>query len=315
MIRHNLSMPDPWSADREVAPELARSLIEQQFPDIDTAIPVSYGEGWDNAAYLVNGDTVFRFPRRNIAASLLEREARVLHLLAPHLPLPIPVPTWIGSPTESYPWVFAGYKQIPGVTADRSSLTDQDRAQLAPQLAHFLTALHQIPIDSETRAWAPDDDLNRADIPARAPKVIDRLNGIREESNAHQVDTALDFINRLTTNPTPNTQRPTPTWVHGDLYSRHLLVDEELRLCGIIDWGDVHLGDPALDLSIAFSFLPPAARTRFRESYGPIDEDTWDRARFRALHYAPILIEYGRSTKDEAIKSAGRDALRLATQE
>ena len=80
----------------------------------------------------------------------------------------------------------------------------------------------------------------------------------------------------------------------------------------MIDWGDVHLGDPALDLSIAFSFLPPAARSRFRQVYGAIDAATWQRARFRAIHYGALLVEYGRSIEDEALREMGAYALRCA---
>ncbi|MCH7839494.1 MAG: phosphotransferase [Planctomycetes bacterium] len=39
------------------------------------------------------------------------------------------------------------------------------------------------------------------------------------------------------------------TLVHRDLYARHMLVDDDGRPCGVIDWGDVHVGDPAIDLS------------------------------------------------------------------
>ena len=100
--------------------------------------------------------------------------------------------------------------------------------------------------------------------------------------------------------------------MHGDLYARHLLVDEAKALAGVIDWGDVHVGDPALDLSIAFSFLPPAARHTFRQTYGEIDEATWARARFRALHYGAILVEYGANSADLAIKALGEYALQYA---
>jgi phosphotransferase family enzyme len=96
------------------------------------------------------------------------------------------------------------------------------------------------------------------------------------------------------------------------IYVRHLLVDEARRLCGVIDWGDVHLGDPALDLSIAFSFLPPGARGAFREAYGPIDAATWDRARFRALFYGTGLVDYGADVGDEAVRAAGEYALQAA---
>src|SRR6266849_3644209 len=39
---------------------------------------------------------------------------RVLPLLAPHLPLPIPAPEFVGIPDEGYPYPFAGYELIPG---------------------------------------------------------------------------------------------------------------------------------------------------------------------------------------------------------
>src|SRR5205807_941090 len=105
-----------------------------------------------------------------------------------------------------------------------------------------------------------------------------------------------------------------PCWVHGDLYSRHLLVNESGMLCGVIDWGDVHLGDPALDISIALSFLPPKARPEFEAAYGPIDETAWDRARFKAIWYGAPLIEYGMDVGDEAIRNAGVDALRSGSR-
>ena len=60
----------------------------------------------------------------------------------------------------------------------------------------------------------------------------------------------------------------------------------------------MHCGDLALDLSIAFSFLPPEARDLFREAYGPIDEATWRLARFRALQYGTYLTPYAHAQSD-----------------
>jgi aminoglycoside phosphotransferase (APT) family kinase protein len=97
--------------------------------------------------------------------------------------------------------------------------------------------------------------------------------------------------------------------VHGDLYARHLLVDAQHTVTGVLDWGDVHLGDPAIELTIVFTILPPEARATFRETYGHIDEATWDRARFRAFHYGVALLLYGRSEGDEAITKVGWNAL------
>jgi aminoglycoside phosphotransferase (APT) family kinase protein len=38
-----------------------------------------------------------------------------------------------------------------------------------------------------------------------------------------------------------------PALIHADLGPEHLLCDDSGRLVGVIDWGDVAVGDPALD--------------------------------------------------------------------
>ena len=97
--------------------------------------------------------------------------------------------------------------------------------------------------------------------------------------------------------------------VHGDLYARHLLFDRR-RLCGVIDWGDVCRGDRAVDLSIAYSFLPEAARERFFARYGEVDADTHALARFRAIHVGLAIAIYGREIGDEDLLREGLFALR-----
>ncbi|MCA9730356.1 MAG: phosphotransferase, partial [Candidatus Eisenbacteria bacterium] len=71
-----------------------------------------------------------------------------------------------------------------------------------------------------------------------------------------------------------------------------------IALSAIIDWGDVHAGDPAVDLSIAVGFLPPTARTVFAAAYGPIDDETWERARFRAIQHAAVTAVYAHDVGD-----------------
>jgi aminoglycoside phosphotransferase (APT) family kinase protein len=104
----------------------------------------------------------------------------------------------------------------------------------------------------------------------------------------------------------------TATWVHGDLYARHLVLGDRDDLAGIIDWGDLHAGDPALDLSIAFSMFEPELREPFFRAYGEVDADTLARARFRALHYGVLLWDYGLEVGDATLVQVGEEALRLA---
>lgn len=301
-------MSQQWDADIALSTDAAAALIDAQFPALAPVALTTLGGGWDNVAYVTNGRSVFRFPRRQIAAGLLAREARILPRLAPHLPTPIPAPQYIGTPTPDYPFVFTGYPLLPGRTADERPPTLAGRMALATDLAQFLRALHAIPIDPATRAWAPGDEIDRANLPSRAPRVRERLTANAAALDEARIARLCATIADLATTPLARTT----CWVHGDLYRRHLLLDTADRLAGVIDWGDLHLGDPALDLSIAWTFLPRPARDLFRARYGRADDAVWRRARFRAIHYGATLSEYGASVGDEAIRTLGLTALDLA---
>jgi aminoglycoside phosphotransferase (APT) family kinase protein len=301
-------MPNEWDASIQIDETLAVALIEQQFPMLSPVHVASYGAGWDNVAYLVNERWVFRFPRRVIAAKLLEREARILPLLASALPVAIPVPTFVGTPQPNYPCTFAGYERVEGRTACRSQCSLEQRAALAPALGRFLQALHGIPIDAATAQWAPDDEIERTVLRKRLAKIHQRIIANPAGLDEQAVQSLIEQTEKLSWTP------PTQTlhWVHGDFYGRHLILDDRCELNGVIDWGDVHRGDPALDLSIAFSFLPPTARDRFRAAYGPIDDATWTRARWRGIHYGALLAEYGHNIGDQEIFALGQYALQNA---
>jgi aminoglycoside phosphotransferase (APT) family kinase protein len=245
-----------------------------------------------------------------LGASLIANEIRALPVIAPHLPLPIPVPLYAGQPDTDCPYPFAGYAMLPGETACVRSWTDEERGKNAEPLARFLAALHSIPVDAETLAWAPRDEIQRADHRRRADTVRERLRAIAATAPDLDVERLLKRIDGLETAPAHSGP---PCWVHGDLYPRHLRVGAAGLVQAVIDWGDVHLGDPALDLSIAFTFLSEAARVLFAANYGPVAQATWERAQFRAIHYGAILLEYGHETGDQPIRALGEFALRNAS--
>jgi aminoglycoside phosphotransferase (APT) family kinase protein len=124
-----------WDADVELSDTAAARLIETQFPSLRPALVERIGVGWDNTAYRVNARFVFRFPRRRIAADLIEHEVAALPILAPHLPVSIPIPEFVGMPEDDYPYPFVGYPRIAGTTACHRDLTDDVRAANAVPLA------------------------------------------------------------------------------------------------------------------------------------------------------------------------------------
>ena len=95
---------------------------------------------------------------------------------------------------------------------------------------------------------------------------------------------------------------------HGDLHFRHVLVDGD-RVTGLIDWIDLCRGDPALDLQIVWSVLPPPARAAFFSEYGVVDDATLLRARVIAIFLGCALLEYGSHERMPAIEREARAAL------
>ena len=54
------------------------------------------------------------------------------------------------------------------------------------------------------------------------------------------------------------------------------------RLCGVIDFGQCCVGDPACDLTIAWTLLDARGRAVFRTALKP-DAETWARTRLGAV--------------------------------
>jgi aminoglycoside phosphotransferase (APT) family kinase protein len=295
-------MSEPWAAEREMPAELALSLVREQFPELGAGGIRPLGSGWDNTAYLVDGDIVFRFPRKEFTVALLARETRVLPRLAGRLPLAVPNPRWAGRPTERFPWPFAGYRRLAGVTVDTANPSEEERVAAAAPLGAFLAALHAVPVEGLD---LPGDEIGRTAFARRNPELEARLDHLRERGWIADPARWLRLLEDDLPGPPP-----APAVVHGDLYVRHLLVDDGRRICGVIDWGDLHVGDPALDLSLMYSFVPPRGRDAFARAYGPMDARTRRTARLRALFHSAVLAWFADSTDDAALLREGLAAMR-----
>lgn len=231
----------------------------------------------------------------------------MLPRLAGRLPLDVPEPQWIGRPTERFPWPFAGYRRLSGVTADAADLSVEERMAAAAPLGAFLAALHAIPAEGLD---LPGDEIGRTAFARRLPELKARLARLRERGRIDEPAPWLRLFDGALPGPPP-----APAVVHGDLYARHLLVDDERRVSSVIAWGDLHAGDPAVDLSIAYGFLPPRARDAFMRAYGPVDARTRRTARQRAAFHSAALAWFADSIQDAALLREGLAAMRNVLEE
>jgi len=283
-------MNQPWEAEHVVEPSLAAALIREQFSDVPAGRVEAFGQGWDNTMMLVDAELLFRFPRRQIAVDLLATEGRVLPKIADALPLAVPRPEWIGQPSDDFPWPFLGYRMVHGRTGCGLRLTAEQRFAAAEPLARFVRALHDV---DPTPLSLPADTLGRADLASKRDVALERLEKVEALGIVEDTSPWREAF-RQSIPPAPERRVVS----HGDLYSRHVLFDDDTQPCAVIDWGDVHLGAPLVDLSLAFMLLPEPARERFFEVYGEVDDVTRHLARLRGIWHAASELVYAHDVGD-----------------
>lgn len=293
-----------WDADVHIDTDRARGLIDRHFPSLSGVSLMPFGEGWDNVAFLADERWVFRFPRRKLGGEAMRGEIAVLGSL-PDLGLAVPRPEFTCLDPDDYPYPFAGYPLIPGRDGDQ--LLPATTA-IAEALGTFLARLHSAPVPEAT----PRDTLARAALAPRADRIRARLPDLVQGIP----DLPWDRVPAVIAAAAAHAPPTRPHLVHGDLYPRHVLVDERDQASGVIDWGDVHTGDPSGDLSIGWTWFHADARRQMLDSYqrhgGHIDAARIFRARFRAIQYATVLIPYGWDRGDRGLVQVGEHAIREA---
>jgi aminoglycoside phosphotransferase (APT) family kinase protein len=293
-----------WSAEVTVDREWAYRLIAGQFDVLQPSELLLLGQGWDNTVWLLDGRWVFRFPRREEAIAGIEREMALLPRLAPLVRLPIPRPVFFGRPADGYRWPLFGAALIPGTEMADSGCSDADRCRLARPLAVFLRTLHA----SDTVAAVdpagelPTDPMGRADMEVRASRTAKRLAEREQLGMWRTPGSVLDVLDAARGLSAPQSS----ALVHGDLHFRHLLVDDDCAATGVIDWGDICRGDPAIDLPLFWSLLPAAGRREFLNTYGTVTDAQLVRARVLALFLSATLAVYAHQ---EGMANLEREAI------
>ncbi|HLQ62664.1 MAG TPA: aminoglycoside phosphotransferase family protein [Candidatus Acidoferrales bacterium] len=256
----------------DITPALVSRLLAAQFP-YWAGLPLRHVErdGWDNRTFRLGDDMSVRLPSAERYAPQVDKEHRWLPFLAGRLPLAIPEPLARGKPGGGFPWPWSVYRWLEGEPAAVAPIDDP--VQFATELAGFLAALYGI--DPWGGPAAGSHNFFRggslAIYDAETREAMVALGGEIDAQRAERVwHAALEA-----------TWHGSPVWLHGDVEAGNLLVKEG-RLSAVIDFGCSGVGDPACDLTIAWTLLSGAGRQAFRAQM-PVDEATWARGRGWAL--------------------------------
>ena len=252
--------------------DLVRRLVAAQFPRWAglPVLPVAT-EGWDNRTFHLGAEMSVRLPSASPYSLAVEKEQRWLPVMAPQLPLQIPVPLAKGVPGEGYPYVWSVYRWLDGDTARRDNVADL--TEFGAALADFLAALQGV-----DPAHGPGPGLHNwhrggtlATYDALTQASLETLRDHCRTELAREIWQAAR----------QSRWEGQPVWFHGDIAQGNLLVNDGV-LTSVIDFGTCGVGDPACDLAVAWTLLTGESRAVFRSGLS-VDDETWTRGRGWAL--------------------------------
>ncbi|HEY1097303.1 MAG TPA: phosphotransferase [Myxococcota bacterium] len=206
---------------------------------------------------------IIRAPRRRDVVDGMDNEARVLRLVARHLPFA--VPGWRVCSTAVDDAVV-GYVRLPGtpVLALNDGVPSFSFALDAPpvgfvnDMARVLVAMRAVGVD-EARAGGVVvvDDAGRSELRRQLEQTREAL-GASAKLQAHWQSIVHD-----------DDHWAMPLALsHGDLHPGHWLVNDAQRLLGVLDWTEAKFTHPATDLAMIYGCCGEAALTALLDRLG-----------------------------------------------
>ena len=271
-----------------------RAFVERRWPELGVRTFEAVGGGWDCFTYVVNGEWVFQFPRLPGAAGRLTTQIAVLPELAREVSSAIPSPEF----TSTDP-VCMGYARIDGrpMSADVDGIWPE-------RLGRFLYDLHMTPPEyvgmRPITASAVRDGLRR-EVDAMSVHVLPFLDPGQRAAAERTIAAFLDDDDNF---------RFATSLTHGDIGPEHVLITDAGDLSGVIDWGDLEVGDPVFDLAWVINAVPEVGERVLGAYGGPPDDRFLARSRFAFMLMPWHEVRYGMETDQASFVESGLAGVR-----
>lgn len=229
-------------------------------------------------------------PRQPGGSTTIEKEARWLPVVAQGVTTGVPEIVAVGEPGFGYleKWAVTTWLEghVPAVPwgAERGN-----SRRVAHGLATFVTELRQIEIPASVNndpalAWYRGGHL--ADMDSEFRQRVDQCRQLGDLGL--DLDRALNiWADALAAERATD---PLMTWYHGDLLAENLLIRNG-ELAAVLDFGGLGVGDPSVDLIVAWEVLDSQGRQIFRHATG-VDDAAWAKGMGWALLIGVITFPY-----------------------
>ena len=205
-----------------------KKIIEEKCNiDIDSIKQI--GEGYDSVAYLVNNEYVFKIKFSANKKKGYEKEKAIYDFLNSRLNTNIKIPN-IEYSFISDEISILGYKEIKGKFLNPelySTLSSEEKNQLKVDISNFLRTMHDLDY-SDISSYTIDNKQNvLEEYQLLKETIYDSLTDIEKQY-------VEEFMQKLNTTDIFDSKK---CLCHNDFSCNHLLLDDENRLCGVIDLG------------------------------------------------------------------------------
>lgn len=235
------------------------TVLTHEVPDLTINTITLISAGWDNLVADINGEWIFRFPRKKDVMQTLEREVLLLKHLHNSISMPIPHYECIGLHTA-----FVGYRKILGDALNEKlylKCSIENRQKIAESLALFLTQFHHAVNIEDAFQWG----YQKYHIPLQWIEH-DLLGTLSNSEIERIVNEALTYAKQ---NPC-NTKNL--VILHNDLHGGNLAFDIQTeQITGIFDFSDAAIGNYSVDFGKLFSIHHDLAM-RTSKAYANLNE-------------------------------------------
>lgn len=287
---------------RDALPDSALGPLKGALPDAALTESTKIGEGYGSVAYLVpdpSGDWSVRIPRGEAdwAVEGLEREARLLPVLEQYIDTAeTPRDSRLVRDSDGS-LVASVHRYVPGRQLSNRSVRGRRRDRLAEQTGAFLSQLHAFPQDQALSLGIRELDLWEDHYRPLIDQAMEHLGVSAQRWLRVQAD---EFEAGGATKSAPR------VLIHGDISGDHLLLDGDSGLGGVIDFGDVMVADPALDLAGILNDMAEPFLAQVLEHYtGVLDDDAPRRVGFYIQVAAIHQVIYGDRVRNGRERTTG----------
>lgn len=281
----------------------AKYLLEHHFKNLKVNDIKELGSGYDSVAYLVNNEYVFKIKYSANKKKGYEKEKAIYDFLNKNLNTNVKIPNikycYISNDVS-----ILGYKEIKGKFLNSeiySILTEEEKNKLKKDIASFLRQMHDLDY-TEISSYKIDNKQNvLEEYQLLKDTIYDNLN----ETEKQYIES---FMQRLYNTTIFDGKK---CLCHNDFSCNHLLLDENNRLCGIIDFGDSGIIDEYCDFIYLLEYSEEELETTFGEDilriYGNIDIEKVKEYQEVVEEYYPIeTIVYGIKNNKQEFIDKGR---------